>query len=334
MKNFSFRVLQPALGLMLLMIVSLFSCKKATNPIKYEFGTFPDSVYNLEGINTAYDDYNSTIHVLESSVPIIFSSNRASTGGQFDLVSGLISYTFDQTNGKFTLSSEMSTDAFYAAIIAKANTSGNDFGPYTIFNNKDGYEYLFLASQSGDNLDLFYERYLPRNGNTLPVITGPLPLTRINSANDDAYLTFNYPMDSLYFCSNRSGNFDIYVQPDTVLTPLSTWLGQPYSASYLVDSLNSSADDKCPFIYKNVMVFASNRDGGLGGFDLYYSIFRNGKWSAPVNFGPGINTQYDEYRPVVGYDAGFTNRMLIFSSNRPGGKGGYDLYFTGFTFPK
>ena len=81
------------------------------------------------------------------------------------------------------------------------------------------------------------------------------------------------------------------------------------------------------------MVFTSNRSGGLGGYDLYYSILKGGKWSSPVNFGPRINTASDEFRPVLGYDPDFTNKFLMFSSNRPGGKGGFDLYFTGVDIP-
>lgn len=47
------------------------------------------------------------------------------------------------------------------------------------------------------------------------------------------------------------------------------------------------------------MVFASNRDGGYGGFDLYYSVLLNNEWSEPVNFGPKINAEYDDYRPIL-----------------------------------
>jgi hypothetical protein len=311
-------------------------CKKTKNPVKYQLGTFPtDTVYNLEGLNSSYDDKNSDVYVLGSSMPIIFSTNRGSSGEQFDLINGTVVYNFDQTNGNFTVTGSVGTDPFYSTIAQKANTSGDDLGPFTLFNNADGYEYLFVASQvNGGQLDLYYERYLPRNGNNVPVINGPNPVTVLNSSYDDSYLTFDSNQDSAYFCSNRGGNYDIYVntRPDSV--PLVTWLGQSFSASTLVDSLNSSGDDKCPFVYKNIMVFTSDRDGGLGGLDLYYSIFKNGKWGAPVNFGPGINTQYNEYRPVIGYSQDFTNYFLIFSSDRPGGKGGYDLYFTGVDFPQ
>jgi hypothetical protein len=328
--------LSIVLIIMVFLAVSLTGgCKKPGNVIKYQYGTFRDTVVALDGLNSAYDDYNSDLHVLGTEVPIIFSSNRGSSGGQFDLVTGTITYQFDQTNGNFSVSGAMSTDPFYTAIVNKANSTGNEYGPYTLFSTADGYEYLFFASQtSGSPLDLYYERYLPRNGNILPVISGPYPLTKINSSSDDAYLTFDSNRDSLYFCSNQGGNFDIYVQPVSKQITLPSWLAGAYASSNLVDSLNSSANDKCPFIYKNIMVFASDRSGGLGGFDLYYSLFRDGKWGAPVNFGPGINTSSDEYRPVIGFGESFTNQFIVFSSNRPGGKGGFDLYFTGYDFPK
>jgi hypothetical protein len=94
--------------------------------------------------------------------------------------------------------------------------------------------------------------------------------------------------------------------------------------------LSSGFDDKCPSITNNILVFASNRAGGFGGYDIYYSVFENGNWSEPVNFGSDINSEYDEYRPIVRSDKWqFDNDMMIFSSNRPGGKGGFDLYFVG-----
>ena len=110
---------------------------------------------------------------------------------------------------------------------------------------------------------------------------------------------------------------------------MDTWFNLAYSASSKVDILNSAGDDKCPFIFRKLIIFASNRPGGLGGYDLYYSKFSNGNWGTPVNFGPEINTASDEYRPVMGGDEEFTNTFMMFSSNRPGGKGGFDLYFTG-----
>jgi hypothetical protein len=45
-------------------------------------------------------------------------------------------------------------------------------------------------------------------------------------------------------------------------------------------------------------------------------------WSAPVNLGPLINSAFDEMHPALSPDG----RSLYFSSNRPGGTGGFDLW--------
>jgi hypothetical protein len=321
---------------LVLVIISatITSCKKTENPIKYAQGTFPDSLYNLTGLNSQYDDYNSTIYLLEKSLDILFSSNRGSTGGQFDLVQGSVSYQFDQTTGAFNVSSTMLNEPFVSSLINKANTTGNELGPYSRFSSTDGYEYLFFASQNtGVPLNLYYLKYLPVFGSNIPEIIGPDTVKLLNSSFDDAYISFDNNMDSAYFTSNRGGNFDIYLHSRPVSTALDSWANQSFAASTLVDSINSIYDDKCPFVFKNVMVFASNRLSGMGGYDLYYSVFRNGKWSSPVNLGPSINTSSDEFRPILVDNSDYKNLLMIFSSDKPGGKGGFDLYFTGITFP-
>lgn len=325
----------PLLLVLVIVLTYFTGCKKKDNPIKYPQGIFPDSVYNLTGLNSQYDDYNSNIFLLGYNMPILFSSNRKSSGGQFDLVQGSIWYDFDQTTGAFRVGSEMLNDAFYTALINKANTTGNDFGPYSIFSSTDGYEYLFLASQNAvDPLDLYYLKYFPRFGNNIPDVTGPFPVKLLNSSFDDAYISFDFNGDSAYFTSNRGGNFDIYLHKRSTSTVLDNWLSQNFAASTKVDSVNSGYDDKCPFVYKNFMLFTSNRPGGMGGYDLYYSVFKNGNWNSPVNMGPRINTPSDEYRPLPGYHPAFKNMFMVFSSNKPGGSGGFDLYFTGMNVPK
>ena len=324
------------LVLMVLGIIFTYitGCKKTENPIKYPQGTFPDSVYNLTGLNTKYDDYNSTLYQLDGSFPIIFSSNRGSSGGQFDLVQGSFWFQFDQTNGAFNVGSNMTNDAFFSALINKANTSGNDFGPLNLFSSTDGNQYLFLTSQiSGVSLDLYYLKYLPFGNNTLS-IEGPETIKLLNSLSDDSYISFDTNADSAYFSSNRNGNYDIFLHKRTAGTILDTWLNQNFAASTLVDSINSGFDDQCPFVYKDVMLFTSNRPGGMGKYDLYYSVFKKGNWSSPVNMGPEINTESDEFRPILGYHPNFKNMFIIFSSDKPGGSGGFDLYFTGSNIPK
>lgn len=328
-KNFGALII----GLVLISI-TLTDCKKTENPIKYPLGTFPDTVLNMSDINSSYDDYNISLYQLYGDAPIVFSSNRGSSGGQFDLEQAFISFSFDQTIGQFELTANMFSDIFLIDLITAAETPGNDFGPYRLFSSLDGYEYLILASESeSGDLDLFYTKNQPRFENNIPPIDGPYPVNLLNSDSDDAYLSFDSNMDSAYFVSDRDGNFDIYLHQRPESTELSEWFTQSYTASTRADSVNSTNDDKCPIIFGNMMVFASDRAGGLGGFDLYYSLFKNGNWGSPVNMGPGINSSSDEYRPVLGFHPEFTNIFMMFSSNRPGGKGGFDLYFTGIEYP-
>ncbi|HBC80309.1 MAG TPA: hypothetical protein DEO60_09545 [Bacteroidales bacterium] len=316
------------------LILSSISCKKTENPIKFPKGTFPDSIIILAGINSAYDDYNLDIHELSATNPIVFSSNRGSSGGQFDLVYGKFSYIFNQESGEFVLNSEIINDPFLTKLINKANTPGNDFGPYRLYSALDGFEYLILSSVRNGNLDFFFTKNLPAFGSSVPEVSDPYPVNLLNSGSNEAYICFDTNQDSAYFSSDAVGNFDIYLHKRPAETLMDAWLSLPFSASLKVTVLNSDGDDKCPFIFRKVMVFASNRPGGFGGYDLYYSKFSNGTWGAPVNFGPDINTSSNEYRPVMGGDEEFTNTFLLFSSDRAGGKGGFDLYFTGIDFVK
>jgi len=318
-------------------ILLLFTgCHKELNKINYEMGIFPDMVIALDGLNTQYDDYNMDIEAsrISSSYPVVFSSNRQSSGGEFDLTHGMIWYLFGQTTGLFTLDSEMAADTFLDGLISVFNTGGNEFGPFRFFNSRNGIEYMAAATETASNgLDIVYTSYIPVY-TSLPVIDAPVSATLFNSSGDDAYLSLSTTLDTAYFCSDRGGDFDIYMTSRPALQDLDEWFLSAPVTPEAVDSVNSIYDDKCPFVRGRYMVFASDMPGGLGGFDLYYSVFRNGKWSAPVNLGSGINSTANEYRPVLGIDLRFENRYLIFSSDRSGGKGGYDLYFTGLTLPE
>ncbi len=306
------------------------SCEKKTTPALIERGTFPDSLIILSDINSSYDDYNSDIHQLSSGSPIVFSSNRGSTGGQFDLVHGAFAYSFVQENGDFFMFSEMASDPFLSQLVSKVNTPGDDFGPYRFYSPVDGMEYLVLSSEntSGD-LDFQYTKNLPYFGTAIPAIADSKPVSLLNSSDNDAYFCFNTGQDTAYFCRDTDGSFDIWMLPKQTKANMDEWFSQEAATPVRVDALSSAASDKCPYIFRKIMVFASDREGGLGGFDLYYSEFENGTWGSPVNFGPDINTASDEYRPILSGNEYFTNMFLLFSSDRPGGKGGFDLYFRG-----
>ncbi len=73
----------------------------------------------------------------------------------------------------------------------------------------------------------------------------------------------------------------------------------------------------------DMIYFASDRNGGYGGTDIYISKkLPNGKWGPPLNAGSNINTKYDEDFPNISLDG----KTLYFSSKGHTSMGGYDIF--------
>ena len=71
------------------------------------------------------------------------------------------------------------------------------------------------------------------------------------------------------------------------------------------------------------LFFSSNRPGGYGAEDIWYTRLNDdGTFSEAKNIGNQINTEYKELSPFIHFD-GIT---LYFSSDRPNGLGGLDLW--------
>jgi len=130
----------------------------------------------------------------------------------------------------------------------------------------------------------------------------------------------------LYFSSNRTGTgvpggSNIYVstlQRDGTFGPAT-----------LVAGLNTDFNDQRPNVRQSdglEIFFESNRSGGVGGFDLWAATRSSitAAWATPVNLGSTVNSSAGEVRASLSWDA----TTLYFTSLRPGGFGGADLYVT------
>lgn len=73
----------------------------------------------------------------------------------------------------------------------------------------------------------------------------------------------------------------------------------------------------------NRLYFASDKPGGFGGMDLYYSERKNDYWTDPVNLGPTINTSGNEAYPFLNAQG-----ELFYSSDGLPGLGGKDVFFS------
>jgi hypothetical protein len=75
------------------------------------------------------------------------------------------------------------------------------------------------------------------------------------------------------------------------------------------------------------LFFCSDMPGGYGKYDVYMCENIGGRWSDPVNLGSNVNSQYAELYPFL-HNSG----RLYFSSDRPGGHGGLDIWFSTLTY--
>jgi len=321
--------------ILITMLLLMVSCIKS---LKYDEGSFPATPVNMTEFNTELNDYNSAMpNTLIDVFPLLFSSDR--NGVNFDIVRENVEITFDRENGKLNLDNSLSeslslTESYsvLGKIPATINTEANELGPYIMeyypaaYDKYDGLFRVLYANDQTGNLDI----YFTTNFENRKDFSAPKPVNFLNTPFNDAYPSFNDENNILYFTSDREGDFDIFSVPvtgDIDLALSGTVQGEIVKESVL----SSDYEDKCPYVQGDIMVFTSNRPGGLGGFDLYYSKKSGNIWSNPVNFGPTINSEKDEYRPIVARFNFYSNNLMIFSSNRDGGKGGFDLYYVGIS---
>jgi len=97
-------------------------------------------------------------------------------------------------------------------------------------------------------------------------------------------------------------------------------LGKAINSKYHESSASFSYDGK-------ILYFVSDREGGYGGHDIYYSeINEKGKFEKAVNIGPVINTEYDEEAVYMMPDG----KTMYFASKGHNSIGGYDVFKTTF----
>jgi outer membrane protein OmpA-like peptidoglycan-associated protein/tetratricopeptide (TPR) repeat protein len=217
-----------------------------------------------------------------------------------------------------------SDSAFYKIAPLRTNSPQADFSPMffhegIMFSSARNMNQGSSAQYKWDNsayIDLYYIKNIDDNPISLgkPVNTslheGPSAIT---DGYDTLFFTRNDQSVSKASGKNEVVKLSIYYsiyKGDSWQKPLRFELNNP---KYSMGHPAISPDHK--------LYFVSDMPGGFGGTDLYWTEYKNGGWSAPLNLGTAINTSGNEMFPFVD-----RNGDLYFASTNHPGLGGLDIF--------
>jgi outer membrane protein OmpA-like peptidoglycan-associated protein len=202
------------------------------------------------------------------------------------------------------------------------NSSKADYGP--TIGNLD-YLLLFTSKRNAhvQTIERTYDEDLFFTSRIDGQWTEAQEFKTINTRYNEGSACLTKDGKLLYFARCNSpdshGNCDIF---RAELKPDSTW----GNVKNLGTNVNTTSWDSHPSLSHSgdTLFFASDRIGGFGLTDIYFSIKdKKGEWQKAVNAGPVINTRGSEVSPFFHHKF----NVLYFSSNgQPLNFGNFDIY--------
>lgn len=208
------------------------------------------------------------------------------------------------------------------------------FKPFNLGKNINDSLYQYLPTLTMDNQlyfterkdnkeDFYFAEFEYFDNNVFSVSKKQKLPPPLNSEDNEGAASISPDGRFLYFakCNAKDGygSCDIYVSERNG----SVW-SEPRN---LGENVNSSAWDSQPSIASDgrTLFFVSNREGGFGQGDIYYSYLRkDGTWTKAKNLGAKINTSGMEMTPFIHP----SNTTLYFSSDGHTGMGGQDIFYS------
>ncbi len=277
-------------------------CKNGREFEKNPIRVFVDNLG--PGVNTGAPEYCPVITTDESIV--YFTSRRADTyGGEKDEGDGQWRediYISTRENGKWTTSKNVGPPV---------NSDNHDA---TVGLSPDGKTmYIYKDSNLGDLYECDYVK---------GVWSKPEPLNKnINTEHRETSASLSFDGKTLYFVSNRTdltlGGLDIFMSK---LDEKGRW-GKPVN---LGPAINTPYDEESVFAHPDgkTLYFSSKGHKTMGGFDVFKSVYENGRWGEPQNLGYPVNGPSDEISFVINANG----KRAYYSSSQQGGNGLRDLY--------
>ncbi len=203
------------------------------------------------------------------------------------------------------------------------NSPGDDYLPYL---TADDTYLLFTSRRNGSTggfdpmlrdypEDFYYSIYENETWNTAENLGSPINTSRNEGAgaiSQDGKIIFYTICDH----PKGLGRCDIFY----AVKSGNTW-GKPKNIG---PNINSEYWESQPCLSHDgkTLYFVSDRNGGIGGRDIYRSVFRNGKWSVATNLGKPVNSKGNEGGPFLHAD----EQTFYFASDGHPGFGGQDLF--------
>ena len=265
------------------------------------------SIENLGPVvNSKYREYAAVISADESVM--LFTSRRDNTTGKLIAEDGLYYediYTSTKQNNIWTPPINLP---------APVNTKEHDA---TIALSNDGQK-LFIYFDDGNNKGDILLSKLEGDRWSKPEEAGG---KAINTDYSEIHACFSYDEKSIYFVSNKPegslGGFDIWV---TRQGADGKWL----PAENLGPTINTPYDEEGVFMHPDgkTMYFSSKGHKTMGSYDIFRTVFENGRWSEPENIGYPINSADKD----VFYVVSASGKHGYYSSARMDAIGETDIY--------
>lgn len=248
--------------------------------------------------------------------------------GNYDEAQGYLATALTKVDPDSKQFSQISRDLKNLQFVKEAKANPVDFDPVR-WDDKINSEYLeYLPSVSIDGTVIFTRRInglenlfickRDMEGNfTDPVM---LDFGQINGNIGAHFLSTDGNMLFVSMDDRRKGygSFDLFYSQKVD--------GQFSQLRNLGKTINSSKKDIQPNLSAdgNTLYFVSDRNGGMGGTDIYKTTLVDSKWSNPVLLDTTFNTPYNEESPFIHPDG----KTFYYRSDGRVGMGDFDIYVT------